>query len=65
MPSGVQVTGIATVPLNTVKTVYDDVSAPQNTVTLQDISGLQVGCAVSNGASSNAESILLLTLMRM
>ena len=59
MPSGVQVTGIATLPLNTVKTVYDDVTAPQNTVTLQDASSLQVGCAVSNGAASNAESIFI------
>ena len=59
MPSGVQVTGIATLPLNTVKTIYDDVTAPQNTVTLQDASSLQVGCAVSNGASSNAEAIFV------
>ena len=42
MPSIVQVTGIATLPLNTVDN-YDDVTAPQNTVTLQDAS-FQVGC---------------------
>ena len=59
LAAGTQVTGIATVSAGTAKTVYSDVSSPQNTVVLQDISGLQVGCAVSTGAASNAESIFI------
>ena len=35
--AGTQVTGIATVSPGTAKTVYSDVSSPQNTVVLQDI----------------------------
>ena len=59
LASGTQVTGIATVSAGTAKTVYSDVSSPQNSVILQDTTGLQVGCAVSTGAASNAESVFI------
>lgn len=63
LPSGTQVTGISTVPQNTVKTVFSDVASAANSVTLQDATSLQVGCAVSNGASTNAEAIFVTNII--
>lgn len=63
LAGGNQISGISTVPSNTSKVVFSDVSVSQNTVTLQDTNGLQVGCAASTGASSSAEAIFITNIV--
>ena len=60
---GTQISGISTIAQNTSKVVFSDVSASQNTVTLEDTDGLQVGCAASTGSSSSTEAIFITNIV--